>query len=43
VDCDVDIVQQYVTAQREGQPKLRGALAVGGGRINAEVCEQVEV
>ena len=40
---DVDIVQQYLTAQWEGQPKLADDLAVGGGGINAEVREQVEV
>jgi len=43
VDCDVDIVQQYLATQWEGKPKLGGELAVGGGGIDAEVREQVEL
>src|SRR5215472_5395506 len=40
---DVDIGQQDLPAQRQGQPELGGDLAGGGGRIDAEVGEQVEM
>src|SRR5262249_3911660 len=36
-------MQQYLTTQRQGQHELGGDLAVGGGGIDAEIREQVEV